>query len=99
MTDPLEIRRRRALYRAHHRGTKELDIMIGDFADAHVHALDEEALGSFERFLAVHDPMLQGWLFAEDGASGTEFADLVRDVRAFHGLATSAEKAGTTPHD
>lgn len=98
MTDQLEIRRRRALYRAHHRGTKELDIMIGDFADVHVAALDEQALGSFERFLAVADPMLQGWLFAEDGANGTEFAGLVRDVRAFHGLETNADKAGTTTH-
>ena len=35
MTD-LEIRRRRAAYRAHHRGTKEMDWLVGRYADAHL---------------------------------------------------------------
>ena len=34
MDDDLDIRRRRAAYRAAHRGTKEMDIMLGRYADA-----------------------------------------------------------------
>ena len=30
--DGLEIRRKRAFYRAHHRGTKELDLILGRYA-------------------------------------------------------------------
>ena len=34
MTDDIEIRRRRAAYRACHRGTKEMDLILGRFAVA-----------------------------------------------------------------
>ena len=52
MTDDLEIRRRRAAYRASHRGTKELDIVLGRYAAARLAAMTEDELGRFERFLA-----------------------------------------------
>ena len=47
MTDDVDMRRRRALYRAQHRGTKEMDHMIGRFAEAKVPQLSAEELGRF----------------------------------------------------
>jgi antitoxin CptB len=91
MTDDLDLRRRRASYRAHHRGTKELDLLIGRYADAHLAALSVESLGRFERFLAIPDPTLQDWIFSSSGAGGVEFEDLVADIRVFHGLADRAD--------
>ena len=85
--DDLDQRRRRASYRAHHRGTKELDLLIGRYADARLAALSAADLGSFERFLAVPDPMLQDWIFSKIAVEGSEFAPLVADIRVFHGLA------------
>ena len=88
MGDDIEIRRRRAAWRAHHRGTKELDILVGGFAAATLQGMGIEELERFERFLAVPDPELQAWLLSPaPGVTGGEHADLVRAVRTFHGLA------------
>lgn len=86
MTDNIDIRRRRAAWRAAHRGTKELDLMVGTYAEAELPAMTEAALDHFERFLAVGDPELQVWILAPAAGEGGEFADLVQAVRTFHGL-------------
>jgi len=56
-------RRRRLRHRSHHRGTKELDILLGAFADAHLGAMDDGALRCYERVLTVEDPVMLDWLF------------------------------------
>lgn len=85
-TEDLAVRRRRASYRAAHRGTKELDFLIGRFADARLGCMPSEGLEEFERFLALPDPTLQAWIFADEFATGTAFERLVEDIRSFHGL-------------
>ena len=90
MTDDLETRKRRASYRAHHRGTKEMDVLVGRYADARLPAYSADELAHFERFLAVSDPALQQWIFSGEGFSGIEFEDLLHDIRAFHGLGAKA---------
>jgi antitoxin CptB len=86
MTDDTEFRRRRAAWRAAHRGTKELDLMIGRYAEATLGQMAEEELRLFERFLEVSDADLQHWLFAPDASAEAEFAGLAAAVRQFHGL-------------
>ena len=90
MSDDLDTRRRRALYRAAHRGTKEMDILLSQFADAHLASLPDDMLEKFEGLLAVADPTLQGWIFATESVGTSEFAALVLDIRAFHGLEPQA---------
>lgn len=88
MADDIETRRRRAHWRADHRGTKELDILIGRYAAEKLSGMDEPALALFEAFLAERDPDLQVWLLSPSGQDAApQFADLVADVRRFHGLA------------
>ena len=60
MTDDVETRRRRAAYRACHRGTKEMDWILGRFARGRAAATCRwTRLGLFERLLALPDPDLQ----------------------------------------
>lgn len=87
MTDDLEVRRRRALYRAQHRGTKEMDWLLGRFADAQLPAMDADTLTAFETFISVSDVELQSWLIEPTGVSDSMFEPLVSAVRAFHKLA------------
>jgi len=77
MTDDIEIRRRRAAWRAAHRGTKELDILVGGYAAAKLAGMTAHELGHFERFLEVGDPELQVWLLAPvaDGAPAADRVD------------------------
>ena len=44
MTESTEVRRKRALYRSWHRGTRELDEILGPFAERHVNAMAETQL-------------------------------------------------------
>lgn len=84
-----DMRRKRAAYRATHRGTKEMDIMIGRFAEARLSAMSEGELDLFERLLAMPDPMINDWLIDPARLADAGFADLVSEIRAFHGLAPS----------
>jgi antitoxin CptB len=51
----------RARYRAWHRGTREADLMIGGFFDAHHAAWDEDALAWFEALLQEQDVDIMAW--------------------------------------
>lgn len=81
------MRRRRAAWRAAHRGTKEMDVLLGRYAADALPGMEDAALSRFEQFLALPDPELQTWLLNPEGSAQTDFADLVTEVRAFHGLA------------
>ena len=67
MSDETEIadlspRRRRLLFRAWHRGTKEADLMIGGFVKRHVAAFTEAELDELEEVLELPDVDLSDWL-------------------------------------
>lgn len=87
MQDDIEVRRRRAAYRASHRGTKEMDIVLGRYAAARLAGMTDEELATFERFLALPDPLLTNWFARGEAADDTgEFAALVVALRVHHGL-------------
>jgi antitoxin CptB len=90
MPDDLETRRRRAAYRAAHRGTKEMDFVLGRYAQAHLSTMTGDELGVFERLLALPDPLLTQW-FSQSAASNDlgEFAHLIAALRLHHGLASA----------
>ena len=82
--DGLEIRRKRAIYRAQHRGTKELDLILGRYAVEFVQGMDEARLTSFEQLLSLLDADIDQWI--RGGQAPDEVAQMVADVRAFYGL-------------
>ncbi len=87
MPEPdLEMRRKRAYWRASHRGTKELDIMLGRYAETRLPSMMEADLGRFEHLLVQTEPDLQAWLLAGIPVADARLTMLVKDIRAFHGL-------------
>ena len=60
--DVLEVRRKKALFRAQRRGFRELDLMFGAFADARLATLEGEGLEHFEALLSVPDWQMFDWL-------------------------------------
>jgi len=93
MNDELEMRRRRAAYRASHRGTKEMDLILGRFAVAYLDGIGAEKMTGFEQFIALPDPVLTQWFSQDETPPEAEFAQLIAAMRAFHGLGHSP--AGT----
>jgi antitoxin CptB len=91
MTDDVERRRRRAVYRACHRGTKEMDWILGRFAQAALADMPSDGLGLFERLLALPDPDLQDMILHPELMPAGEFAELVAAMRVFHGLESASQ--------
>ena len=50
---------RKIIYRCTHRGTKELDLILGSFARAHVPNMSAEVLAEFQAFTELPEPVLQ----------------------------------------
>jgi antitoxin CptB len=58
----LDERRRRLLFRSWRRGTREMDLILGRFAEAAIGELSEPEVAEFERLSDVPDPDLYAWL-------------------------------------
>ncbi|MCR4267377.1 succinate dehydrogenase assembly factor 2 [Nitratireductor sp. ZSWI3] len=61
----LDPRRRRALVRSWRRGTREMDLVLGEFADAQIDVLSEAELAEYETILEVPDTELYKWVTGE----------------------------------
>ena len=61
----LDERRRRILFRAWRRGTREMDLVMGRFADAHLPTMSESELDAFELLLDAPDPQALAWITGE----------------------------------
>ncbi|MGH6815898.1 MAG: succinate dehydrogenase assembly factor 2 [Hyphomicrobiaceae bacterium] len=81
-----EIRRRRLLYRAGHRGTKEMDWLLGRYVAAALPAVDDAGLDRIERLSDIADPRLLRWILHPETLDEQEFAGLVGALRRFHKL-------------
>ncbi|HXF89220.1 MAG TPA: succinate dehydrogenase assembly factor 2 [Xanthobacteraceae bacterium] len=82
-TDGLDVRRRRLLYRSWHRGTREMDLILGRFADAHIADLAEQELDDYERLLEVPDAELFNWLTGASPVTQQCDTALFRRLREF----------------
>jgi len=85
----LDTRRRRLLFRAWHRGMREVDLITGRFADAHIASMSEAELQDFERLMDVPEPDLLAWVMGS-AATPTDYdTGLFRKMCAFHAGGTS----------
>ncbi|MBK1793413.1 succinate dehydrogenase assembly factor 2 [Devosia sp. WQ 349] len=64
--EEIAIRRKRLRYRAWHRGTKEMDLVLGPFADAHLENYDEAQLDKLEALMNEEDPPLLKWVLRQE---------------------------------
>ena len=58
----LDVRRRRLLFRATHRGTHENDLLVGGFVSARIAGFTEPELEALEAILELPDVALSDWL-------------------------------------
>ena len=82
--DNLEIRRKRLVFRAWHRGIRETDLILGRFADAHAAHFGEEEMADFERLLDVPDRDILAWVTGADAVPREAASPMLDRVLAFH---------------
>jgi antitoxin CptB len=83
-SEGLDLRRRKLLFRSWHRGMREMDLIMGGFADARIGALSEGELAQFERLIEVPDRDLLAWITGEEAVPPDFDSALFRDLRDFH---------------
>jgi antitoxin CptB len=82
--DELAVRRRKLKFRSWHRGMREMDLIMGRFADACVDAMEPAELDDYERVMEVPDPELLGWVLGHDPPPADLDSPMLRRLRAFH---------------
>ena len=60
-----EARLKRMRMRAWRRGTKEMDLVLGPYADAHLNLMDQGALDAFDSLLEENDQDLMAWMLGQ----------------------------------
>ncbi|HKH33313.1 MAG TPA: succinate dehydrogenase assembly factor 2 [Beijerinckiaceae bacterium] len=80
----LDPRRRRILFRAWHRGIREMDLIMGRFADAAIDTMSDTELDDFERLIEVPDRDLFRWITGEDATPSNYDTAIFRRVKTFH---------------
>lgn len=80
----LDPRRRRALFRAWHRGMREMDILYGKFADAEIARLPDAELDDFERLMDLPDRDVLMFITGESETPTHYDTPVFRKLKAFH---------------
>jgi antitoxin CptB len=87
MPEPLEdmeTRRRRLRYRAWHRGTREMDLVLGRFADAELAGLSAGEIDELESLMEAPDPDLYDWILGRAMVPARYDTALFRRLTEFH---------------
>ena len=79
----LDERRKRLLFRCWHRGTREMDLILGRFADNHIANLSDDDLTELERLIEVPDPDLYAALSGDASLAAAHAGPLFARIKAF----------------
>jgi antitoxin CptB len=82
----LGMRRRRALWRATHRGTKEMDFLLGRYAEQMLDSMNATDLVLFERLIDTPDPEIESAVLDRISLGALDLDELIVRLRRFHGL-------------
>ena len=82
--DALDDRRKRLRFRAWHRGTREMDLVLGRFVDANVATLSDEEIDTLEALMEVPDPELYLWIAGTANVPVNYDTGLFQKIVAFH---------------
>jgi antitoxin CptB len=80
----LDDRRKRLLFRCWHRGTREMDLILGRFADIEIAGLSNDELSQLERLIEVPDPDLYAALTSKAPPAPQYAGSLFDRIKAFH---------------
>ncbi len=84
MSESVEDRLKRLKIRSWRRGTKEMDLILGPFWDAHGRDLDEPTVALYEAFLEENDQDLYQWVSGQMPAPEA-FLPLIERLRRHAG--------------
>lgn len=84
----MDDRRKRLTLRAWRRGFREMDLIMGAFADSRAATLSEAEMAAFEALLQEADQDVYDWILGRTLAPAIHESPLLAEVRAFAALGT-----------
>ncbi|HEY5379600.1 MAG TPA: succinate dehydrogenase assembly factor 2 [Pseudolabrys sp.] len=84
-SEGLNERRRRLLFRAWHRGIREMDFVLGRFADDNIKTLTDTELDEVEGWLEIPDQQIFAWVSEAETVPAEIDTPLFRRLREFRG--------------
>jgi antitoxin CptB len=82
MAETDEARLKRMRMRSWRRGTKEMDLVLGPYADAHLDRMDQTRLALYDALLSENDQDLLPWVLGQREAPAA-LAGLIAEIGAF----------------
>lgn len=83
MDEAIDTRRKRALFRSWHRGTREADLLLGSFAEQYVANFDSGQLDRLEVLLETNDSLLFDWITGRTLPPSEYDTDVMRLLQNF----------------
>lgn len=84
MTDSdLEILKKKLLYRSIHRGCKETDFLIGEFAKFAINSMNNEEIYLYRDFMEEDDLAIYDWILGKINHP-KKYSILITEIRKFH---------------
>ena len=90
-SEGLDERRRRLLFRSWHRGIREVDLVLGRFADRELGGLSDAELDDYEKLLDVPTPDLLAWVMNERPVPPEDETPLLRRMLDQHWKTTDTK--------
>ncbi len=78
----MQLCQKRRLYKSAHRGTKEMDIILGNFAKHRLLALNQHTQELYDLLLEEPDPQLFNWIVLKENNFPTQYEELIQEIRS-----------------
>ena len=75
---------KRLKYRSFYTGTKETDLILGNFAEKYLHTLELEQLDDYEELLKIEDPRLYKWITGKEEAPSAFKTTVLELIKQFN---------------
>lgn len=85
----MDSHRRKLVFRSWRRGFREMDLLMGTFADEHIEGLDDDGLAEYERLLSIPDWEVYAWLIGQKPVPENHRGPVLDALIAFRYVAQS----------
>jgi len=78
-----EILKKQIIYRSSHRGTKEMDLLLGNFVKQNIDKFTNSELRDLEKLMEIEDEIIQKWYFEKNNENLISFNKVTEMLKEF----------------
>ena len=78
-----EILKKQIIYRSSHRGTKEMDLLLGNFVKQNIDKFTNSELRDLEKLMEIEDEIIQKWYFEKNNENLISFNKVTEMLKDF----------------